>query len=162
MNNLFTKSKIHKIKYNGKIFEVVEDPLFIWDKKKKIYIPQPTRYWILNKRLRKAIGRLEEKGYIADFCKKITNNDELFDFFLKLHEKEVKKRIRLFNEEYSEFKDYPLASVILNKDIGIGGISNFRNKPFKVKCLHLWTAYHLANNEFQNPIGEFVLENIDN
>ena len=154
-------SKVHSVEYKGKKFEIVEDPLFVWDKKKKIYIPQPTRYWILDKELRKAIGRLEEKGYIADFCKKITEDDNLFNFFLNLHEREVEKRIKLFNEQYKEFKDYPLASVILNKDIGIGGIGNFRNKPFKVKCLHLWTAYHLAEEEFKNPIGEFVLENLD-
>jgi len=50
--------------------------------------------------------------------------------------------------------------VLLNKDIGIGGIRNFRTKPFKVRCLHLWTAYHLGDEEFKNPIGEFVLSKI--
>jgi hypothetical protein len=152
--------KIHKVKIGNRTYEVVEDPLFVWDKKKKIYIPQPTRYWILDKELRKEIGRLEEKGYIAEFCKKITNDDDLFKFFVELHKKEVKKRIELFKKYYKDFYNYPLSSVILNEDIGIGGIGNYKNKPFKVKCLHLWTAYHLADKEFKNPIGEFVLSNI--
>ena len=160
INNRF-KSKELNITLNGKVYKVVEDPLFIFDKKKKIYIPQPTRYWILEKNLRKSIGRLEEKGYIAYFCKKITEDNNLFNLFVELHKKEVKKRIDLFNNCYSDFKNYPLSSVILNEDIGIGGISNFKNKPFKVKCLHLWTAYHLADKDFENPIGEFVLKNID-
>ena len=149
------------IKKNSKVYKIVEDPIFIFDKKKKIYIPQPTRYWILDKELRKAIGRLEEKGYIAEFCREITEKDNLFYFFVELHKREVKKRVDIFYKYYSDFKDYPLSSVILNEDIGIGGISNFRNKPFKVKCLHLWTAYHLASEEFENPIGDFVLKNID-
>ena len=149
------------IRKNNKVYKVVRDPLFIFHRKKKIYIPQPTRYWILDKNLRKAIGRLEEKGYIADFCKKITEDDNLFNFFVDLHKKEVKKRLEIFEKFYSDFKSYPLSSVILNEDIGIGGISNFKNKPFKVKCLHLWTAYHLGDKDFENPIGEFVLKNID-
>jgi len=153
-------SKIHLIKIGNKKYEIVEDPLFVWDKKKKIYIPQPTRFWILDKEFRKSIGRLEEKGYIAEFCDKITNDVELFNFFVNLHEREIEKRIELFNKYYSDFHDYPLSKFILNRDIGIGGISNFRNKPFKVKCLHLWTAYHLGDKNFQNPIGEFVLERI--
>ncbi len=149
------------IKKNSKVYKIIEDPIFIFDKKKKIYIPQPTRYWILDKKLRKAIGRLEEKGYIEKFCREITENDNLFNFFVELHKREVKKRVDIFYKYYLDFKDYPLSSVILNEDIGIGGISNFRNKPFKVKCLHLWTAYHLASEEFENPIGDFVLKNID-
>ena len=153
-------SKEITVKYGGKFYKIVEDPLFIWDKKKKIYIPQPTRFWILDKELRKAIGRLEEKGYIAEFCKKITEDEDMFKFFVNLHKKEVQKRKELFEKYYKDFHNYPLSSVILNDDIGIGGIGNFKNKPFKVKCLHLWTAYHLGDKELQNPIGEFVLKNI--
>ncbi len=158
INNIPTSKEL-EIEYKGKIYKVVEDPIFIL--KKGIYIPQPTRYWILDKRLRKAIGRLEEKGYIAKFCDMITNDEKLFNFFVDLHKKEVKKRKEIFYKYFSSFKDFLLSKVILNEDIGIGGISNFRNKPFKVKCLHLWTAYHLADEDFRNPIGEFVLNNIE-
>ncbi|MDQ7081775.1 MAG: DUF501 domain-containing protein [Aquificota bacterium] len=29
-----------------------------------------------------------------------------------------------------------------------------------MRCLHLWTAYHLGEEEFRNPIGEFVLSKV--
>jgi len=39
-------------------------------------------------------------------------------------------------------------------------LKNFWEKPFKIKCLHLWVAYHLGNKEFENFIGSYVLEKI--
>ena len=153
------KSKIIKIEKYGKIFEVVETPLVVFERK-KIYIPQLTRYWILDKSLHKAISRLEEKGYIRKFCNEITKDDNLFKYFKDLHELEIEERKRIYNTNYSHLNISYLTKSILDKNIGIGGIGNFREKPFKVKCLHLWTAYHLVDKRFENPIGKSVLENI--
>ena len=135
--------------------DVAENPPVIYDKKKRIYIPQPTRFWILNKDLRSKISRLEEKGWIEKWEEKVTNDEKLFEFFVNLHRKEIEKR-----KEFIKGKKYPDYVVKKLLSTGIGGIQDFDKKPFKVKCLHLWTAYHLGDEDFKNPIGQFVLDNI--
>ncbi|NPB08054.1 MAG: DUF501 domain-containing protein [Aquificae bacterium] len=144
--------------------EVVENPIVVFEG--EFYRPEPTRFWILEPELRKAISKLESEGYIRKLSEEITKDPELFEFFIRLHEKEVQKRERILREKYPEIYhgtgkwDLVCKRVLLNRDIGIGGIRNFRSKPFKVRCLHLWTAYHLGDEEFRNPIGEFVLSRI--
>ena len=144
--------------------EVVENPIVVFEN--GIYRPEPTRFWILEPELKKAISKLEAEGYIKKWSEIITNDEELFNFFIKLHEKEVQKREEILKTQFPEIYkgegkwDKVCKRVLLNKDIGIGGIRNFRSKPFKVRCLHLWTAYHLGDEDFKNPIGEFVLERI--
>ncbi len=144
--------------------EVVENPIVVFEN--GIYRPEPTRFWILEPELKKAISKLESEGYIKKLSEEITRDEEMFNFFVKLHEKEVKKREEILMRDFPEIYngtgkwDEVCKRVLLNKDIGIGGIRNFRAKPFKVRCLHLWTAYHIGDEEFKNPIGEFVLSKI--
>ncbi|WP_029521467.1 DUF501 domain-containing protein [Persephonella sp. IF05-L8] len=127
----------------------------VFDKEKGIYIPQPTRFWILDKELHSAISRLEEKGFIKYWEDKVSKDEELFNFFVKLHLKEIHEREKLIsNKKYPEYVVHKLLST------GIGGIQDYNKKPFKVKCLHLWTAYHLGDEKFRNPIGEFVIERL--
>ncbi|WP_456465411.1 DUF501 domain-containing protein [Persephonella sp.] len=135
--------------------DIVENPPVAYDEKKEIYIPQPTRFWILNKNLRSKISKLEEKGWIRKWEENITGDEELFNFFVNLHNKEIEKRKKFIKGK--NLPDY-VAKKLLNT--GIGGIQDFEKKPFKVKCLHLWTAYHMGDPEFKNPIGEWVLEKI--
>ncbi len=142
--------------------KVVEDPIII--EKNGTLIPQPTRFWILDKELRKEISRLEEKGVIKQFSEKITKDDYLFKFFLNIHLLEVKTREEILKQKYPEILKSNDKTAKRIKDVllntGVGGIGNFKNKPFKVKCLHLWTAYHLGDKRFENPIGEYVLSKI--
>ncbi len=135
--------------------DIVENPPVIYDEKKRIYIPQPTRFWILNKDLRSKISKLEEKSWIKKWEEKITEDEKLFKFFVNLHKKEIEKR-----KKFIKGKKYPDYVVKKLLSTGIGGIQDFDKKPFKVKCLHLWTAYHLGDEDFKNPIGQFVLDNI--
>lgn len=142
----------------------VENPIVVFEN--GIYRPEPTRFWILDRDLRGAISKLESEGWIRKLSEEITSNGELFEFFIKLHEKEVKKRREILRRDFLQIYegtgkwDLVCKRVLLNPDVGIGGIRNFRAKPFKVRCLHLWTAYHLGDEEFRNPIGEFVLSKI--
>ncbi len=124
---------------------------------KNLIIPQPTRFWILDKSLRSAISKLEEKGYIRQWEEKVSRDRQLFEFFVKLHQIEIEERRKII-------KDLELPEYVVKKltQTGIGGIEGFKKKPFKVKCLHLWTAYHLGDNRFKNPIGKFVLDKIEN
>ncbi|WP_457643117.1 DUF501 domain-containing protein [Persephonella sp.] len=132
---------------------VVENKCFYTEK--GIIVPQPTRFWIVGKELKKRISQLEEKGFISWWEKKVTEDDRLFDFFVKLHQLEIKIR-------KERLKDKNLPDYVVKKltGTGIGGIENFDRKPFKVKCLHLWTGYHIGDSRFKNPIGQFVLDKV--
>ncbi len=146
------------------MIEVIENPIVVYEK--GIYRPEPTRFWILDRELRGAISRLESEGFIKRLSYEISSDEELFNFLVGLHEREVERRRTILKERFPEvYKgegkwDMVCKRVLLNPDIGIGGIRNFRRKPFKVRCLHLWTAYHLGEEEFRNPIGEFVLSKV--
>ncbi len=141
---------------------MVKSPLIIYER--GIYRPEPTRFWLLDKELKKEVSRLEEKGYIAKFSKLISEKEELLKLFIRLHEEEVRERKRILLLDYPEVFygrgkwDEVCKRVILDESVGIGGIRNFRRKPFKVRCLHLWVAYHLGSEKFKNPIGEWVLK----
>jgi len=141
---------------------IVKNPIL--KEKNGILIPQPTRFWILDKDLRSRISKLEEKGVISEFEERVTEDDKLFEFFLRLHRIEIDVRrdimLRDYPQIYKSDNKYHrrLKEVLLNT--GIGGIREFDKKPFKVKCLHLWTAYHLGDERFKNPIGEYVLERV--
>ncbi len=143
------------------MIKVVETPPVIFEK--DIYRPEPTRFWILDKKVRSLISKLEAEGWIKRFSEIITTHENLFDFFINLHRLEIEERIRILKEKYPQIYtgegkwDTVCKRVLLNPTIGIGGIRNFHSKPFKVRCLHLWTAYHLGDKKFSNPIGEFVL-----
>ncbi len=146
------------------MIEVVETPLVIFEK--GIYRPEPTRFWILDRKVRGEISKLEAEGWIRRFSEKITAEKELFRFFTELHEREVRRREEILRERFPEVYrgsgrwDKVCREVLLNPEVGIGGIRKFRSRPFKVRCLHLWTAYHLGEEEFRNPIGEFVLRRL--
>lgn len=143
---------------------VVENPIVVFEK--GIYRPEPTRFWILEKELRGAVSKLEAEGLIRELSDAISRDEELFNFMVSLHEKEILKRREILKREFPEIYsgnrkwDVVCKRILLNPNIGIGGIRNFRSKPFKVRCLHLWTAYHLGDEEFKNPIGEFVLSKL--
>ncbi|RMA97601.1 DUF501 domain-containing protein [Hydrogenothermus marinus] len=122
--------------------------------------PNPTRYWLYDKKLDRLISKLEEKGEIKKISQIITEDEKIFNQMLNLHKKDIENRKRFVAEN----PDLPevFKKALLDETVGIGGIKNYWEKPFKVKCLHLWTAYHLANKEFENFIGEYVLEKIKN
>ncbi len=144
--------------------QVVENPIVVFEK--GIYRPEPTRFWLLERELREAVSRLESEGLIKKLSEAITRDKEIFNLMVSLHEREVAKRREILKKDFPEIYrgngkwDIVCKKVLLNPDIGIGGIRNFRSKPFKVRCLHLWTAYHLGDEEFKNPIGELVLSKL--
>ncbi len=144
--------------------EVVRNPIVVFEG--GIYRPEPTRFWILDRKVRGEISKLEAEGWIGKFSKNITQDRELFDLFIRLHELEVRERERILKEEFPDVYrgegkwDFVCKRVLLDQNVGVGGIRNFRSKPFKVRCLHLWTAYHLGDPKFRNPIGEFVLSKL--
>ena len=146
------------------MIRAVENPIVVYEK--GIYRPEPTRFWILDRELRASISKLESEGYIKKLSQELSEDKEVVRLFIKLHEKEIEERERIlktsFPEVYSGQGKWDLAckKVLLSPDVGIGGIRNFRSIPLKVRCLHLWTAYHIGDSRFENPIGEFVLSKL--
>lgn len=135
---------------------IIEQHLIIYSRKNKSYIPNPNRFWLVDKKLDKAISSLEAQGYIKKISEIITNNKLLFNELVNLHKKEIKLRNKLL-EKYKDVSEF-VKKRLTDEKVGIGGIENFWEKPFKVKCLHLWTAYHLSGKEFENFIGYYVLK----
>ncbi|WP_457601328.1 DUF501 domain-containing protein [Hydrogenivirga sp.] len=146
------------------MLKVVENPIVVYEN--GIHRPEPTRFWILDREFRSAVSRLESEGYIRKLSEEITQDEGLFNLLTGLHEREVSRRKEILERDFPEVLhgegkwDRVCREVLLNPDVGIGGIRKFRSKPFKVRCLHLWTAYHLGEEEFRNPIGEFVLSKL--
>ncbi len=139
-------------------FMIREQPLVIYSRKLKKHVPNPTRFWIVDKKLDKAISDLEAKGYIKKLSDIITSNELLFNQLIDLHRKEIEIRKKML-ETYRDIPNY-MKKRLLDESVGIGGIEKFWEKPFKVKCLHLWTAYHLGDKRFENFIGYYVLKSI--
>jgi len=145
----------NKIFIEDECSEIIGSFSVQWDKQKKIFHPQPTRFWIKEGWLRKSISKLEEKGLISWLERAITEKESTFNQMVLLHRKEIQIRKELLkNIEVPKY----VREKLLNT--GIGGIQDFDKKPFKVKCLHLWTAYHIGDTRFKNPIGELVLDKI--
>ncbi|WP_456382227.1 DUF501 domain-containing protein [Persephonella sp.] len=134
---------------------VIENHPIQIDSKKGIPVPQPTRFWITDGWLKKEISRLEEKGWIQKWEDMVTQDKSLFKQFIQLHRKEIEVRKSIISELH--LPQYVVEKLMTT---GIGGIQEFDKKPFKVKCLHLWTAYHIGDPRFRNPLGEFVLNQI--
>ncbi len=144
--------------------EVVENPIVVHEK--GIYRPEPTRFWILDKEFRASVSALESDGWIKRISLEITSDEDTFNKLIALHRLEIRKRREILERDFRYVLegtgkwDEVCRSVLLNPEVGIGGIRKFWTKPFKVRCLHLWTAYHLGDEDFKNPIGEFVLSKI--
>jgi len=140
---------------------IYHQPLIIYSRKNKKHIPNPTRFWITDKKLDRAISKLEAEGFIDKISKIITENELLFNQLVELHKKEVQIRKKLVIKKYKDIPEY-MKKRLLDEKIGIGGIERYWEKPFRVKCLHLWTAYHLGDKEFENFIGRYVLNILNN
>ena len=128
---------------------------------KNKWVPEFTRYWIKrNSELYKKISRLEAQGWIKKIEHQIKMDPLLQIKLNELHHKEINIRKELLHQFPNQKPFTQLKKILLDTNIGIGGIRNWKNKP-SIKCLHLWTAYHLGDpKNFENFIGRFVLENI--
>jgi hypothetical protein len=108
--------------------------------------PFPTTFWLTCPYLRRKIGELESKGYIKKAKEMLKDKETLYKF-IKSREITIKERLSMVGKDF-EYYDY------ISK-LGIGGSRD----DTKIKCLHL----HVANffKTKINPIGKWVLENID-
>ncbi len=119
--------------------QVIENPPVVDGK------PFPTLFWLTCPFLVKAISRLEGRGYIEHFERKLKYDHRFRNRYLKAHQFERNwRKIKLPQQLPKKLKEKLLK-------VGIGGIEN----PLGVKCLHLHAASHLGG--VPDPIGKEVL-----
>jgi len=107
--------------------------------------PFPTLFWLTCPFLKEEVSRLESKGMISHFEKRIEHDKSFATaFFDAHHETTLLKEKILCEASVSE------ESRRLILDRGIGGIRNLK----KVKCLHLHLANYLGG--IDNPVGREV------
>ncbi|PIJ63272.1 DUF501 domain-containing protein [Mesotoga sp. H07.pep.5.3] len=107
--------------------------------------PFPTLFWLTCPFLKEEVSRLESKGMISHFEKRIEHDKSFATAFFDAHrETTLLKEKILCEASVSE------ESRRLILDRGIGGIRNLK----KVKCLHLHLASYLGG--IDNPVGREV------
>ncbi|MBN2220002.1 MAG: DUF501 domain-containing protein [Kosmotogaceae bacterium] len=107
--------------------------------------PFPTLFWLTCPFLKEEVSRLESKGMISHFEKRIEQDKSFAAAFLDAH-----RETTLLKEKMLDESSVPEESRRLLLDRGIGGIRNLK----KVKCLHLHLANYLGGIE--NPVGREV------
>ena len=99
--------------------------------------PMPTRYWLVGKAIREAIGRLEAAGGVNQAEAEV-DADEL----QRAHDAYAAER----DAQIPEAHDGPRP---------FGGVGGTRTG---VKCLHAHYAFHLAGGD--DPVGRWVEEHL--
>uniref|UniRef100_A0A7C5Y991 DUF501 domain-containing protein n=1 Tax=Fervidobacterium nodosum TaxID=2424 RepID=A0A7C5Y991_9BACT len=111
-------------------------------------VPFPTIHYLTCPYLTKEISRLEEKGLIAEFEKRIKSDEALRKAYENAHKEVINKRLSLLSKDDERW-------VGLLSVVGTGGIRDFT----AVKCLHLHVADYLAG--INNPVGKQVYESLN-
>ena len=99
--------------------------------------PMPTRYWLVEERLRRLVGRLESAGGVRA-AEEAVDSDEL----TAAHARYAAER----DAAVPEGHEGPTPSA------GVGGTRR------GVKCLHAHYAWHLAGGD--DPVGRWVAERL--
>ena len=107
--------------------------------------PFPTLFWLTCPFLKEEVSRLESKGMISHFEKRIEHDKSFATAFLGAH-----RETTLLKEKILCEASVSGESRRLLLDRGIGGIRNLK----KVKCLHLHLANYLGG--IDNPVGREV------
>lgn len=111
--------------------------------------PFPTFLWLVCPRLKKAVARLEQDGYIKHFSEKLKDDNVFYDEFCKGQKHVADYRLNMAKEISRELSD-EIIRVLTQTTIA--GSRDFMG----VKCLHSHLAQQLAFRN--NPIGRQVLE----
>ena len=99
--------------------------------------PMPTRYWLVDERLRRLVGRLESEGGVRAAEAAVDATD-----LAEAHDRYAAERDAAVPEDHQG----PRPSA------GVGGTRR------GVKCLHAHYAWHLAGGD--DPVGRWVAERL--
>ncbi len=100
--------------------------------------PMPTRYWLVDPVLVRAVSQLEARGGVRAAQAEVDPES-----LRRAHEIYTAERDALIDENYAGPRPY-------------GGVGGTRTG---VKCLHAHYAWHLAGGS--DPVGEWVSEKIE-
>ncbi len=109
--------------------------------------PFPTLHYLTCPYLVKEVSKLEEKGLIKEFEKRLLSDEQFYFFLVSAHQKVIEIRLNLLQTLEIEI---PKGWQELLSRVGTGGISNFKT----VKCLHLHLSDYLGG--IGNPVGKEV------
>jgi uncharacterized protein len=102
--------------------------------------PFPTLYYLTCPRAASAVGRLEGSGLMQEMTQRLAADEELATRYRSAHEDYLARRDEL----------EPLGTTVT-----AGGM------PARVKCLHVLVAHSLAAGRGVNPLGDEVLDLLD-
>ncbi len=108
-------------------------------------IPFPSLVWLTCPFLVSKISELEAKGLIDEFERRISQDEQLREKFLKAQDEFIRMK-----EKFLAGKEHNLKEEVVKK--GIAGVSDLT----KIKCLHAHYAHYLLTRN--NPIGEIIYE----
>lgn len=100
--------------------------------------PMPTRYWLVDRDLVRAVSRLEGGGGVRQ-----AENEIAADRLAATHARYAAERDALIPADHSGPRPF-------------GGVGGTRRG---VKCLHTHLAHHLARGD--DPVGEWVLARLE-
>ncbi|GAA0789535.1 DUF501 domain-containing protein [Marinobacterium sediminicola] len=109
--------------------------------------PFPTLYWLSCRDLCRAIGRIEDSGWVKQIEQELQDNEALRTEYLAQQQRYVELRWRLMRDD-DRARIEQLGFTELFDRYGIGGIAQWD----KVRCLHMQYAHWLADGD--NVIGE--------
>ncbi|MBV0934621.1 DUF501 domain-containing protein [Marinobacterium weihaiense] len=109
--------------------------------------PFPTLYWLSCRDLCRAIGRIEDSGWVKQIEQALQDDDALRATYLAQQQRYVDQRWRLMQSD-DRARIEQLGFTDLFNRYGIGGIAQWD----KVRCLHMQYAHWLAEGD--NIIGE--------
>lgn len=109
--------------------------------------PFPTLYWLCGRDLCRAIGRIEDSGWVKQIEQALQDDDDLRETYLAQQQRYVARRWALMREDDRQ-RIEQLGFTELFDRYGIGGIAQWD----KVRCLHMQYAHWLAEGD--NIIGE--------
>jgi len=107
--------------------------------------PFPTLFWLSCPFLKEEVSRFESAGMIAEFEKRLEEDETFAGEYLRAH-----SQTALLKEELLEKAPVSEEQKRLLMERGIGGIRNLK----RVKCLHLQLANFLGG--VPNPVGREV------
>jgi hypothetical protein len=102
--------------------------------------PFPTLYYLTCPKARSAIGRLEASGLMREMTERLANDDDLAARYRAAHLDYLTRRNAIDQ---------------LGTEVTAGGMPN------RVKCLHVLVAHSLATGPGVNPLGDEVLDRLD-
>jgi hypothetical protein len=134
--------------------------------------PFPTLYWFCCNEVGKAISELERRGFVGELEKRLCNDPEMFDKFIRSHDGYAEERWNSLSFDHQQYilKHDGMVKIIKYSGIAGSDYELFRtSKRPSIKCLHSHYAHYrgqmgkhsLQGNEIEDSEGGNIIDNIN-